>query len=206
MTELRADEPTAAPQPEPAARPASRHGRPPARRALRGYDRTEVDRFLSRCAQALTPSGAQAHALDQIPHPRVTRDEVARVGFRWCWFGYHSGEIDRLLERLARVLPQPPSEARTDAGTRPVRPPAVLPAAWFGYATREVSAFLWLCQQAMGHRSAEVGLPASEPREGLRLAPEAVRGAVFSRGLRGFRMGPVDALLDDIEAWLHAHG
>jgi DivIVA domain-containing protein len=179
----------------PVAAPAEERTAPAAR-AVRGYDRRQVDAFLTRCAQALSPDGS-AHSLDQIPHPRVTREEVDEVVFQRRWGGYDVGHIDALLDRIARVLPS------GITGTMPVVRPAPLKPAWFGYSRREVDAFLWLCRSALGPDAVHVGLPAAEVPQFV-LAPQAVRAAVFSRGLRGYAMGSVDLLLDAVETRLRA--
>ncbi|MCW2622783.1 MAG: DivIVA protein [Frankiales bacterium] len=159
------------------------------KRALRGYDRPAVDRLLDRCSATLDGTTP--------PSPPATREEVARSMFRIRWFGYHQRHVDTLLHRVGAALPEPVP------GGRPVAPAVSLPLGRLGYARDEVDAFLWLCGWGLGAAAVEVGLPAPDGIP-IRLAPEAVRLAVFRRSYRGYAMRPVDELLDLVEARLRS--
>lgn len=59
---------------------------------FRGYDRTQVDRAVTRIRQA-TEAGAP-------PHP----DSLTNLGFQLTLRGYDTGEVDEYFEEVARSL------------------------------------------------------------------------------------------------------
>jgi DivIVA domain-containing protein len=134
---------------------------------------------------------------------------VRDVRFPLVLRGYDLAEVDALLRRVARALPDPPEADPPSWEGEPV-PPALGPGpglrtSWRGYVRDDVDAFLVRCAHSLGARVAEVPELASltgEPRTGRPLTAREVDAVQFRLVRGGYAPDAVDALLDRVQALL----